>query len=135
MLTGDIPVSSGDAYIYSNSVRNEIKKVHINLGYCPQFDGVILEMTGRETLRMFARLRGIPEEEIDDMADSLAESLIFTQHIDKQVKNYRWIFNSTIYIVNCILTWNDGDVKVAVSSDQSKICFRRTFFSDMDSYT
>ncbi len=90
MLTGDIPVSSGDAFIYSNSVRNEIKKVHSNLGYCPQFDGIIGEMTGRETLRMFARLRGIQEKEIDDLADALAESLIFTQHIDKQVQTYRY---------------------------------------------
>jgi len=88
MLTGDIPVSSGDAFVHTHSIRNEIKKVHSNLGYCPQFDGVILEMTGRETLRMFARLRGIPEGEIEELAEELAETLIFTSHLDKQVKNY-----------------------------------------------
>lgn len=88
MLTGDIPVSSGDAFVHTHSVRNEIKEVHSNLGYCPQFDGVIGEMTGRETLKMFARLRGIPEEDIAELSDDLAASLIFTKHLDKQVKNY-----------------------------------------------
>jgi len=88
MLTGDISVSSGDAFVHSHSARNDIKQVHSNLGYCPQFDGLIGEMTGRETIRMFARLRGIPEGEIDDLADDLAASLIFTKHLDKQVKNY-----------------------------------------------
>jgi len=37
---------------------------------------------------MFARLRGIREEEINDLAEDLAASPIFTKHLDKQVKDY-----------------------------------------------
>ena len=89
MLTGDIPVTEGDAYLYTASVRKNIKKVHENLGYCPQFDAIIEEMTGRETIRLFARLRGIKECEIDALADKLAQELLFTKYIDKVVKGYR----------------------------------------------
>jgi len=89
MLTGDIGVSAGDAFIYSHSVRNALENVHRNLGYCPQFDGVIGEMTGRETLRLFSRLRGIPESEIPALTEKLSHRLIFSQHIDKEVRHYR----------------------------------------------
>lgn len=105
MLTGDIPISAGDAFVYSHSVRTAIANVHRNLGYCPQFDGLIPEMTGRETLRMFARLRGILESEIDETTRRLSESLIFTQHIDKQVQYYRYM-TCTL----CNLTLNNFQV-------------------------
>lgn len=91
MLTGDIPVTEGDAFLYTASVRKNIKKVHENLGYCPQFDAIIEEMTGRETIRLFSRLRGIKECEIDALADKLAQELLFTKYIDKIVKGYRYV--------------------------------------------
>lgn len=59
------------------------------LGYCPQFDAVIDEMTGRETLFLFARLRGIPEIDIPKMVINMSKSLMFEEHVDKLVKNYR----------------------------------------------
>lgn len=91
MLTGDYPCTSGDALVYLHSIRTDIQGVHQNMGYCPQFDGLIGEMTGRETLRMFGRLRGIWETDIDDMITNIANDLIFTQHLDKLVKNYRYV--------------------------------------------
>lgn len=89
MLTGDLTVSGGDAFVVSYSVRKDLKKVHENLGYCPQFDAIIEELTGRETIWMFARLRGIREEIINGVAEKLAKRLLFTQHIDKLVGAYR----------------------------------------------
>jgi len=88
MLTGDVPASSGDAFIYGNSVTNDLKKCQRNVGYCPQFDAIIEELTGRETIRLFARLRGVPEKMIDRLVSKLAADLLFTQHIDKRVGAY-----------------------------------------------
>ncbi|CAL8074946.1 unnamed protein product [Orchesella dallaii] len=88
MLTGDLEPSSGDAYVAGFSVSNQLKKAHQMLGYCPQFDGLIGEMTGRETIRMFARLRGIREKDIGVLINELSERLLFTPHIDKHVDNY-----------------------------------------------
>jgi len=90
MLTGDQAISGGDAYIYADSVKAEIKKVQKNLGYCPQFDALIDELTGRETIRLFARLRGVREEEIDVLVDKLAANLLFSEHIDKRSGAYRY---------------------------------------------
>ena len=38
-------------------------KVQQNVGYCPQFDALYDELTAREHLMLYARLRGIPTAE------------------------------------------------------------------------
>jgi len=86
MLTGDIDVSYGDAHLNGFSVRRNIKAVQRRLGYCPQFDATIEEMTGRETLRMFADLRGVPEHCIEAVVEDLTDKLLLRDHIEKQVK-------------------------------------------------
>ena len=35
------------------------------IGYCPQFDSIIEVLTGREMLVLFARLRGIKEDQAE----------------------------------------------------------------------
>lgn len=49
-------------------------------------------MTGRETLVMFARLRGVYESKIKDVVDNLLEALLLGAHADKLVKAYRYFF-------------------------------------------
>ena len=41
-----------------------MQKVHKCIGYCPQFDALIDELTGKEQLTLYARLRGVPENEV-----------------------------------------------------------------------
>nr|KAG5699338.1 hypothetical protein BaRGS_004275 [Batillaria attramentaria] len=48
MLTGDVMVTSGNAFVRQFSIKTDIKQA--NMGYCPQFDALIDQMTGRETL-------------------------------------------------------------------------------------
>ncbi|XP_068200893.1 phospholipid-transporting ATPase ABCA3-like isoform X1 [Palaemon carinicauda] len=88
MLTGDLQVSLGDAYVNGYSIKSDLKKVQQQIGYCPQFDALLDQMTGRETLRMFARLRGVPEKQIDEVISSLAEQLLVTQHLENLCGNY-----------------------------------------------
>jgi len=64
-------------------------QVQRRMGYCPQFDGLIEQMTGAETLRMFARLRGVPEAEIPGCIAHLGDILQFSQHMDKSCGTYR----------------------------------------------
>ncbi|OXA56781.1 ATP-binding cassette sub-family A member 3 [Folsomia candida] len=83
-LTGDIPPTAGDAFVCSNSIRTNLRQVHENIGYTPQFDGLIDELTARETIRMFARLKGVPEKHIKDLINELGQVLIFAEHLDKR---------------------------------------------------
>lgn len=116
MLTGDESVTSGDAYIDGYSILRDIKKVRAGgfnagfqelmsqryktlfipglqvqqrIGYCPQFDAVLDHMTGRETLSMYARLRGIPEKYVSSCVENVLRSLLLEPHADKLVRSYR----------------------------------------------
>uniref|UniRef100_A0A3P9HLW0 ATP-binding cassette, sub-family A (ABC1), member 3b n=1 Tax=Oryzias latipes TaxID=8090 RepID=A0A3P9HLW0_ORYLA len=88
MLTGDESVTSGDAYIDGYSILRDIKKVQQRIGYCPQFDAVLDHMTGRETLCMYARLRGIPEKYVSGCVENVLRSLLLEPHADKLVRSY-----------------------------------------------
>ena len=46
-------------------------------------------MTGRETLYMFARLRGVKERSIPEVVDELIKALLLEDHAEKFVKAYR----------------------------------------------
>lgn len=88
MLTGDENISSGDAWVDGFSIRNELNEVHQRIGYCPQFDALIDDLTGRETLKIFALIRGVPRKNINALAVQLADDLNFTKHLDKKTKEY-----------------------------------------------
>ncbi|XP_046676994.1 phospholipid-transporting ATPase ABCA1-like isoform X2 [Homalodisca vitripennis] len=60
MLTGEEIPNKGDATILQFSLKNQKSKFLSKIGYCPQFDAINKLLTGKEMLRMYALLRGIP---------------------------------------------------------------------------
>ncbi|KAG8555624.1 hypothetical protein GDO81_017765, partial [Engystomops pustulosus] len=88
MLTGDIEVTSGDATVAGYSILNDIADVHQNMGYCPQFDAIDELLTGREHLQLYARLRGVPEEEVDMVAEWGIEKLGLKKYADQSAGTY-----------------------------------------------
>lgn len=88
MMTGDVQISYGDGWVNGLSLKQDIKKVHKQIGYCPQFDAVLDDLTGKETLIMFSLLRGIPLKQSKQVADNLAKEFDFSRHLNKKVKEY-----------------------------------------------
>uniref|UniRef100_A0A8C5HDU1 P-type phospholipid transporter n=1 Tax=Gouania willdenowi TaxID=441366 RepID=A0A8C5HDU1_GOUWI len=88
MLTGDIPVSSGEAFLNGYSIRTEMRDVHQNLGYCPQFDAINDLLTGREHLEFYARLRGVPEKEVAMVAEWGIQKLGLVKYSNKPAGTY-----------------------------------------------
>uniref|UniRef100_A0A8C5SUR6 ABC transporter domain-containing protein n=1 Tax=Laticauda laticaudata TaxID=8630 RepID=A0A8C5SUR6_LATLA len=86
MLTGDESITSGDAYVDGHSILANIKKVQQRIGYCPQFDALLDHMTGRETLSMYARLRGIPERYIGSCVENMLRGLLLEPHANKLIR-------------------------------------------------
>ncbi|CAF3517448.1 unnamed protein product [Rotaria sp. Silwood2] len=64
MLTGEISMTNGNAFVNNYSVIKQLDSVHQNLGYCPQFDALDSLLTAREHLYFYARLRGIKRKNI-----------------------------------------------------------------------
>lgn len=85
MLTGDEVITSGDAVVRGFSVRDQLLNVQKLTGYCPQFDALLPDLTGRETLKIFSLIRGISSSEIVEITNKLSVELGFKQHLDKKV--------------------------------------------------
>jgi ATP-binding cassette subfamily A (ABC1) protein 3 len=89
MLTGDETLSAGDALLDGVSVRRNVQGARERVGYCPQFDALIDQMTVTETLWMYARLRGVAEANIKDLVEKIIDQLTLKKHAAKQAKNLR----------------------------------------------
>ncbi|XP_017056192.1 phospholipid-transporting ATPase ABCA3 isoform X3 [Drosophila ficusphila] len=88
MMTGDERISSGAAYVQGLSLESNMNSIYKMIGYCPQFDALLDDLTGREVLRIFCMLRGVQESRIRQLSEDLAKSFGFMKHIDKQTHAY-----------------------------------------------
>lgn len=79
MLTGDIGVTSGNAYIDGLAITQHMREIHKVVGYCPQYDAVPELLTGREVLWLYCHLRGLPET----VAESTVNRLLFTLQLEE----------------------------------------------------
>ena len=85
------PLSEGNLLIAFSccSILTNISEVHQNMGYCPQFDAIDELLTGREHLHLYARLRGVPSEEIERVKADLSWQL-------RNLVNHRLFRNSAV---------------------------------------
>ncbi|ESN92003.1 hypothetical protein HELRODRAFT_132743, partial [Helobdella robusta] len=67
MITSEIPITSGDAFISGYSVTKNLKETRQRLGYCPQFDAMCSMMSVQEHLAMFSRFRGAPKSKVSEI--------------------------------------------------------------------
>ncbi|EGD73013.1 ATP-binding cassette [Salpingoeca rosetta] len=88
MLTGDEVMTAGSAQLNGFDIRTQMAQARQHMGYCPQFDGLIELMTGRELLVMYARLRGVPEQGIPSLVNDLIHELMLEKHADKPCGTY-----------------------------------------------
>lgn len=88
MLTGDIGVTQGEAFVDDFSILRSIHKAHQSMGYCPQFDGLDSLLTAAEHLQLYARLRGVPEQDIKQVVDRLIQRMNLTEYKNKCAGGY-----------------------------------------------
>jgi ABC-type multidrug transport system ATPase subunit len=67
MLSGLMPPTRGDAIVYGRSIKTDLTNVRKNLGICPQHDVLWDLLTVMEHLQLFAALKGVPADKIDEL--------------------------------------------------------------------
>ena len=70
-LTGELEPTSGSASLHGWDILQHPVEAQQMLGYCPQYDALLPELTARETLQLFSRLRGIAEDVIPEYVEQL----------------------------------------------------------------
>jgi ATP-binding cassette subfamily A (ABC1) protein 3 len=92
MLTGDVSPTAGSLFVAGHDISGEnprgVVEARKTVGLCPQVDPLLEGMTGRETLSMFARVRGVPRDSVAAEVQSLLELLTLTPHADKTTETY-----------------------------------------------
>ncbi|XP_052037787.1 ATP-binding cassette sub-family A member 2 isoform X2 [Apodemus sylvaticus] len=88
MLTGDESTTGGEAFVNGHSVLKDLLQVQQSLGYCPQFDALFDELTAREHLQLYTRLRGIPWKDEAQVVAWALEKLELTKYADKPAGTY-----------------------------------------------
>ena len=89
MLTGDLRPTNGSAKISGQDLMLkwfEPSRKHI--GYCPQFEGLLDHLTGRQHLNLFARLRGFRGNALKTAVNDVLEKLHLMQYADRLVGAY-----------------------------------------------
>jgi len=96
MITGEFAPTSGDTRVLVTgggkrdylSIIKDLSKARAVMGYCPQFDGLQPNMTGKEHLQFYAQVRGVPTEQIDGIVESLIEKMALRKYADRQAGTY-----------------------------------------------
>ncbi|XP_052449004.1 ATP-binding cassette sub-family A member 2 isoform X3 [Carassius gibelio] len=88
MLTGDESTTGGEAFIQEHSILREVLHVQQSIGYCPQFDALFDDLTAREHLELYTRLRGIPWKDEERVVQWALEKLELSKYADKPAGTY-----------------------------------------------
>ncbi|KHJ86592.1 ABC transporter, ATP-binding protein [Oesophagostomum dentatum] len=81
ILTGQSFATCGTALIDKQDVTEQIP-----IGYCPQFDALLMDLTGRESLKILARMHGFPKP--GALAELVLHAVGMIDHADKLIRYY-----------------------------------------------
>ena len=88
IMTGSVAPTSGEVYVLDKNISTQFDQIKSRIGFCPQFDALIGYMNSYETLTMFARIKGIDEEHIQPLVDSLIQCIGLGPHAHKMSFQY-----------------------------------------------
>jgi ABC-type multidrug transport system ATPase subunit len=78
MMTGLIPVTSGTANVCGYDLVEELADIRKMIGYCPQHDVLIGNMTVEEHLYLFANIKGCPPSEVKSEVEKMISGVGLT---------------------------------------------------------
>eukprot|EP01083_Nonionella_stella_P078572 215103_1 len=87
MLTGDLVPTSGSASLNGFSILNEQTSLRRCIGYCPQSDALIRNLSPREHLKLFAGIRNVPRTKIPELISELIDRIGLSRFANKAVKH------------------------------------------------
>ncbi|KAF7307603.1 hypothetical protein MIND_00555500 [Mycena indigotica] len=83
VIRGDVIPESGDALIQGISVLNNPRAARVSLGVCPQFSAIDAQLSVREHLEIYGRLKGLSKTEVDTSVDSLLDAIGLRIYADR----------------------------------------------------
>ena len=82
-LTQETAPSNGVVYIDGLDISSHFEEVRHMFGYCPQFDAIFEYMTVYENLELFAKIKGVRSDRLDEVIKAMINEMSLTQYKDK----------------------------------------------------
>ncbi|KAF8079136.1 hypothetical protein FPV67DRAFT_1467643 [Lyophyllum atratum] len=84
MIRGDVIPDTGDVVIAGTSVVHHPRTARLSLGVCPQFTAIDSQLTVREHLHVYGRLKGLePGPELQDNVESILRGTSLVLYADR----------------------------------------------------
>ncbi|KAH8344779.1 hypothetical protein KR067_006857 [Drosophila pandora] len=77
-LVGKEGFAFGEIYVRGLDFKYDLESIHTYMGYCPQHDGLLKELTPREHIRLLCMIRGVPDKKIGEKMHDLCLMLNMT---------------------------------------------------------
>jgi ABC-type lipopolysaccharide export system ATPase subunit len=122
MLTGALVPTAGRALLAGLDVVTQQEAVRRLVGYCPQFDALFDNLTVREHLELYGRLKGIPPSQIAREVRKVVQELSLGDFVNKlagTLSGARWCWAACV-------------ARVELFSLAAFIVFHRSFFTLRD---
>jgi len=103
MLTSLTRPTAGEAWVDGKSItdRNALRE---SIGYLPEEPPVFDELTGREQLEYFGRLRDLPAAEMDHRIADWLDRFDLTADADKRIEDYSKGMRQKIGLIQALLS-------------------------------
>ncbi|XP_050432298.1 phospholipid-transporting ATPase ABCA3-like [Adelges cooleyi] len=85
IITTEERETSGKVYLKGHDIRESTDVACKMIGYCPQHDALWSTLTVREHLEIYAAIRGISKDQIQNIVDKYINGLQIAEHEHKQV--------------------------------------------------
>jgi len=88
ILSGEFHPSAGRACVAGVDLLRYPHRVRRLIGYCPQFDALFDVMTGRQHLELYARIKGVPEDEVSAIVQQKIEQMDLVKYCERAAGGY-----------------------------------------------
>jgi len=88
MLSGEFPPTQGEGYLAGLDLLTDIHTCRRKIGFCPQFDSIFELLTGREHLELYARIKGINDEDISKVVNGKIREMGLVEYADRFAGTY-----------------------------------------------
>jgi ATP-binding cassette subfamily A (ABC1) protein 3 len=83
MLAGEIVSTAGESYLTGLQVSENLSVIRKSLGYCPQFDALIENLTVREQLELFYDMKSLPKKHKQSIITSKITEMSLEEYTNK----------------------------------------------------
>ncbi|XP_029731356.2 cholesterol transporter ABCA5-like [Aedes albopictus] len=87
IMTGETMPTRGTVRVAGHSITINQDDAFKTLGYCPQHDALWKNITVREHLELYARIRGVTRKDMNRLVNTYLKGLHISEHANKQTQH------------------------------------------------